>query len=500
MDSGAKLTERSAGVLLHVTSLPGRYGIGDLGPEARRWVDLLARAKQTWWQMLPLGPAGAGDSPYQCFSAFAGNPVLVSPELLVREGLLRRGDVSGGSARVGRVDYPRVNTFKSRLLGRAFERFRGGAGRALRGGFEQFCRAEGSWLDDFAVFMAIKENRPGVSWVDWPKELVFRNRGALDSVRRDLRETVDRQRFVQFLFFRQLDGLKQYARRKGIRLIGDLPIYVSGESADVWAWPELFLLGRDRRPTSVAGVPPDMFSKTGQRWGNPLYNWPAMKRRGYAWWVARARAALRQADLVRIDHFRGFAGYWKVPADAPTAEHGRWVKGPGRELFDVLRRELGGLPFIAEDLGVITPDVEALRDGLGLPGMRVLQFGFGGGAENPYLPHNYVRNVVAYTGTHDNDTTAGWYRSLGRTEGGAVRRYVPEVGKDPAGALLRLAWSSVAAISVAPLQDVLGLGSEARMNLPGSAKGNWRWRLRAWDHVGQGMDRLGEITGAYGRA
>jgi 4-alpha-glucanotransferase len=493
---------RSAGILLHVTSLPSRFGIGDLGPAAYGWVDQLARAKQSWWQVLPLGPPGAGNSPYQAFSAFAGNPALISPEELLEEDLLDRADVAGGRRLpAGRVNYPRADDFKARLIAKAWERFAAGrAGKRLRPAFDAFTRKQKRWLDDFAIFMALKETQSGASWTDWPKALVLRDRSALSHARKDLADVVSRHRFAQFLFFRQLDALRRYAGGKGVRLIGDLPIYVSAESADVWANPQLFLLDRHRRPTAVAGVPPDLFCGTGQRWGNPLYDWAAMRRDGFDWWVERIRATLGQVDLVRIDHFRGFAGYWKIPAHLPTAVGGRWVKGPGIELFDALRKELRTLPLIAEDLGVITPDVERLRDDLALPGMRVLQFAFDGSPDNPHLPHHYARNAAVYTGTHDNETTAGWHAALSAKQRAAVRRYAPDASNNPAGALVRLAWSSVAQLAVAPLQDVLRLGNDARMNTPGTADGNWGWRMTEAMLRNDKMDRLAELTTTYGRA
>jgi 4-alpha-glucanotransferase len=494
---------RSAGILLHVTSLPSRYGIGDLGPAAYHWVDQLARAKQSWWQVLPLGPPGAGNSPYQAFSAFAGNPALVSPERLLEEGLLDRADLAGGSRDrfpAGRVDFPRAGALKTGLIAVAWERFASGrGGKRLRTPFEAFTRKQRAWLDDFALFMALKEAHATRSWTEWPKPLVVRDRAVLADAKRDLGDALGQHQFAQFLFFRQLEALRGYARKKGVRLIGDLPIYVSPESSDVWANPHLFLLDRRRRPTAVAGVPPDLFSRTGQRWGNPLYDWQAMRRDGFAWWVERMRATLAQVDLVRLDHFRGFAGYWKIPAHLATAVRGRWVKGPGMELFDALRKGLGKLPLIAEDLGVITPDVERLRDGLGLPGMRVLQFAFGGGADNPHLPHQHVRNVAVYTGTHDNETTAGWYAALDRKHRSAVYGYTPEAKSDPSWALIRLAWSSVADLAIAPMQDVLRLGNQARMNTPGTALGNWGWRMVAGMLRNETLDRLAEMTETYGR-
>lgn len=509
---------RSAGILLHVTSLPGPYGVGDLGPAAYRWVDALARAKQTWWQILPLGPPGAGNSPYQCYSAFAGNPLLISPDLLVKEGLIARPHRfrEGGPFPDDRVNYDRVATFKDKLLSEAWQQYLNAAAPHLHRPFAAFRKAQAHWLDDFSLFMALKEAQGGV-WTDWPADLVRRDPAALRAARRSLAHAIGRHQFTQFLFFRQLDALRAYAAEKGVKLIGDLPIFISADSSDVWADPHLFLLDKNHRPRVVAGVPPDYFSETGQRWGNPLYDWAAMERDGYAWWVARLRATLAQVDLVRVDHFRGFEAYWQIPASSPTARKGRWVKGPGRKLFDALGRELGGLPLIAEDLGVITPPVEALRDELGLPGMRVLQFAFGGGTDNPYLPHNYAPNAVAYTGTHDNDTTAGWYATLKPAERTRLHRYAPGLegnrardgskgrtgevnGEDAAWALIRLAWSSVADCAIAPLQDVLGLGGEARMNTPGLPTGNWEWRYAAGQLTRDVLDRLGELTETYGRA
>jgi 4-alpha-glucanotransferase len=491
---------RGAGLLLHPTSLPGPYGVGDLGPAARDWVDALVRAKQSWWQMLPLAPPGAGDSPYQAFSAFAGNPLLVSPDDLVADGLLPRSAVAGADLPAGRVDYPKAMAFKAHLLTQAWERFRAGPHAGLKGAFEAFAAREADWLDDFALFMAVKEGRPDGSWTDWPAELVRREPAALGRARQELADTIGRIRFTQFLFFRQLDALRAHAKDRGVRLIGDLPIFISADSADVWAHPELFQLDESRRPTVVAGVPPDYFSTTGQLWGNPHYDWDAMRRTRFAWWVARIKAALRQADLVRIDHFRGFEASWEVPADQTTALNGRWVPGPAAELFETLRAELGGLPFIAEDLGVITPQVDALRERFGLPGMRIVQFAFGGAVEQRFLPHTYDHNCAVYTGTHDNDTTRGWYEQLTDQERANYHRYAPEAKADPVGALMRLAWGSVADLAVAPLQDVLELGSEHRMNVPGTPTGNWAWRYPAEQLTAARLDRLGELTETYGRA
>jgi 4-alpha-glucanotransferase len=490
---------RSAGILLHPTSLPGRYGIGDLGPAAYAWVEVLVRTGQTWWQVLPLGPTGYGDSPYQSFSTFAGNPYLISPDVLMSEGLLNDGDVAGAQFPGERVDYGPVIEFKRHVQRRAWDRFRAGAAAHLREPFDDFCRRRAGWLDDYALFMALKDAHGGASWPDWPRELVLRQLDALDRARRDLADAVGLHQFGQFLFFRQWEALKSYANGKGIRFIGDVPIFVSGDSVDVWAHPDLFQLDANRRPTVVAGVPPDYFSATGQLWGNPLYDWEALRRSNYDWWVARIRATLEQVDMIRLDHFRGFEAYWEVRAGMPTAQVGRWVKGPGATLFETVRARLGRLPLIAEDLGIITPEVEALRDGLQLPGMRILQFAFGGAVEDRFLPHNYEPNTVVYTGTHDNDTTIGWSQSLTPQEWHFLRRYVPEWEDTVAWDLLRLAWESVADYALAPLQDVLSLGREARMNLPGQPSGNWGWRLQEGQMTEALIRRLDDVTGIYGR-
>jgi 4-alpha-glucanotransferase len=483
---------------LHPTSLPGPYGIGDLGPAAYQWVDALVRAKQKWWQVLPLGPTGYGDSPYQCFSACAGNPYLVSPEFLLRDGLLAQHEIGGVQFPTERVDFGPVIQFKLRILKQAWMNFQAGRAAQLRPEFDGFRQRCAGWLNDYAQFMALKDAHGGASWLEWPIELVRHDPDRLAKTRIDLSDGIARHQFLQFLFFRQWKALKEYANSKGIRLVGDAPIFVSSDSADVWANPDLFYLDERRRPTAVAGVPPDYFSATGQLWGNPLYNWEALARTGYAWWIARMRATLELVDVVRLDHFRGFEAYWEVPAGMPTAEKGRWVPGPRDALFEALRKQLGGLPLIAEDLGLITPEVEALRQRLRLPGMRVLQFSFSG-PDNPYLPHHYDQNTIVYTGTHDNDTTLGWFRSAPESELTFLRRYAPWVEQNPPWEIIRLAWSSVADYAIAPLQDVLGLGTEARMNLPGRATGNWGWRFTAAQLEGGVLDRLADITELYSR-
>ena len=473
---------RAAGILLHPTSLPGPHGIGDLGPAAHGWVDALARAKQALWQVLPLGPTGFGDSPYQCFSAFAGNPYLISPDFLVADGLLARVDLEHIPFPAEYVDFGPVIDFKVWLLRRAWGRFQSGSGASLRPLFESYAAEHAPWLDDYALFMALKDAHAGASWLDWESELVQREPSALERARREFSDAIDRHRFCQFLFHRQWTDLKRYARRKGIHLIGDIPIFVSSDSADVWSNPELFQLDDDRRPLVVAGVPPDYFSATGQLWGNPLYNWEALRQTDYAWWVARLRSILELVDLVRLDHFRGFESYWEIPAGMPTAQVGRWAPGPGAALLETLNNALGGLPLIAEDLGIITAEVEALRDALQLPGMRILQFAFSGNPDDRFLPHNYERKTVVYTGTHDNDTTRGWHDALGEDEARFLHRYAPSTDGDPAWDMIRLAWSSVADYALAPLQDVLSLGTEARMNFPDArpATGAGASRTRCW--------------------
>ena len=490
---------RGSGVLLHPTSLPGPYGIGDLGPAAYAWVDTLVRAGQKWWQVLPLGPTGYGDSPYQCFSAFAGNPYLVSPETLVQDGLIAAADLAGLNFPEDRVDFGPVIQFKVRLLERAWERFKHGAAAQLKGPFEAFCGEAAEWLDDYALFMALKDAHGGGTWLEWELPMVRREDAALAKARSQLAGAMQQHKFRQFLFFRAWRALKTHANAQGVRLIGDVPIFVSSDSADVWAHPESFLLDERRQPVAVAGVPPDYFSKTGQLWGNPLYDWQALKETGYDWWVSRFRATLAQVDLVRLDHFRGFEAYWRIPAGMPTAEIGDWTPGPGADFLTNLKQVLGGLPIIAEDLGVITPGVEALRDDFHLPGMKILQFAFGGATEGRFLPHTYEHNCVVYTGTHDNDTTRGWYLAATEAEQDFVRRYLGRDGADVAWDLIRLAWSSVADLAVVPMQDVLNLGSEARMNLPGQPHGNWTWRFRASAVTPALVARLADLTALYSR-
>lgn len=502
--------QRSSGILLHPSSLPGPYGIGDLGPQAYRFVDFLAGSGCKLWQVLPLGPTGYGDSPYQCFSAFAGNPYLVSPDLLLGQGLLTRDDLADMPAWPERqVDFGGLFAWKPGLLDKAYARFEtlpAGELRTLRAEFDTFCNLNAAWLDDFALFMALKASKDGAPWNSWPADLRARQPKALAQARESLAEQISRVMFAQFLFFRQWAALRDYAHGKGIQVIGDIPIFVAMDSADVWSHPELFYLDEAGTPTVVAGVPPDYFSPTGQLWGNPLYRWDAHKGVGtgsprpYAWWIERIGAALKTVDILRVDHFRGFAGYWEVPGDASTAEKGRWVPGPGGDLFQAVQAALGepaavgsGLPIIAEDLGLITPDVVTLRDAFGLPGMKVLHFAFSG-PDNAFLPHNYVPNCVVYTGTHDNDTSQGWYRAAPPGDQDLARRYLRVNGSDIAWDLIRAAWGSVAVFALAPIQDFLSLGSEARMNFPGQPAGNWTWRMQENDLSDALKERIRELN------
>ena len=493
--------ERSAGILLHPTSLPGRFGIGELGEAAERFVDFLADGGQAIWQILPLGPTGYGDSPYACFSALAGNPLLVSLDRLAAEGDLEPDDLKRAPAfPEARVDYGPVIGFKAAVLRRAAHRFRQGASHPRRECFDRFCAENADWLEDYALFMALKDAHGGAVWHAWPRELVTRQEPVLAEWRERLDEAVFAQRYAQYQFFRQWGELRAYANARGIRIVGDIPIFVAFDSVDVWAHPELFHLDEALEPTVVAGVPPDYFSRTGQLWGNPLYRWDVLAQQGYGWWIERVRQILRTVDIVRLDHFRGFAACWEIPAGEPTAVNGRWVRGPGAALFDALRAALGDLPIIAEDLGLITPDVVALRDQFGLPGMNVLQFAFTSDPANPYLPHNLRPNSVIYTGTHDNDTTLGWFASRGREEKGKLRRYLGPVDEPINWALIRTAYRSVADLAVVPLQDVLGLGAEARMNAPGKLGANWAWRFRADALRPDLAGRLRTLALTYGRA
>jgi 4-alpha-glucanotransferase len=489
---------RSSGILLHPTSLPGPYGIGDLGPNAYRWLDWLSESGCKLWQVLPLGPTSYGDSPYQCFSAFAGNPYLVNPDLLFQAGLLERDDLAGmPDWDVHKVDYGQLYLWKPALLEKAFMRFNEKSGK-LHAEYEYFYDMNASWLDDYSLFMAIKENYNGGSWDIWDSSLRKRELQALRQARNSFSLKMKLVSFCQFLFFRQWMNLRKYAHDKGIQIIGDIPIFVAYDSSDVWANPELFFLDEGRKPSVVAGVPPDYFSLTGQLWGNPLYKWSVHKKSNFAWWIQRIRSSLTMVDILRVDHFRGFSAYWEIPAGNPTAEIGRWVPGPGSDLFTAIRNSLGDLPILAEDLGVITPDVIALRDQFELPGMKILQFAFSG-PENPFLPHSYPHNCAVYTGTHDNDTSRGWYESAPEEEKDFAHRYLDMDGSHFAWDLIRSAWQSVAVFALAPLQDFLNLGTSARMNYPSRLGGNWEWRMDEKDLSDELKERIKEINWLYQR-
>jgi 4-alpha-glucanotransferase len=503
--------KRSSGILLHPTSLPGRFGIGDLGGEAYRFVDWLAAAGQVYWQIMPLTPTGYGDSPYSSFSAFAGNTNLVSPEKLVESGLLADSEIQNApDLPAERVDYGKVIEYKRGLLEKAFRNFREKTrtdGELLRDfqGFRDFASV---WLEDYAMFAALRDEHRGAEWNKWETGLARREQRALEGARRAFSDRIEAHRFFQYVFFNQWIKLKRYANERGVRVIGDMPIFVAHNSADVWSRPDLFKLREDGSPSVVAGVPPDAFSETGQLWGNPIYDWDRMRGDGFKWWMDRVRETLKIVDVLRLDHFRGFASFWEVPAEHETAEHGRWVEAPGREMFNSLKESLGGeLPIIAEDLGTITQDVHELRDEFGFPGMRVLQFAFGGDPHDTHLPHEYTKNTVAYTGTHDNDTVVGWFDARSRdgaSEGEKRERerclkYLGTDGREINWDFIRAAQMSVADISIAQLQDVLGLSSDARMNTPASAEGNWAWRFKEGALTDELRGRLREMTAIYGR-
>lgn len=493
---------RSSGVLLHISSLPNRYGIGSMGKEAYQFVDFLISARQKLWQVFPLGPTGYGDSPYQCFSAFAGNPLLIDLDLLVEDGFLSKKDLDEAPQFPdNRVDYGPVITFKFPLLRKAYENFiiKAEKQKLLQEKFDRFCEINKAWLDDFALFMALKDEFGGKSWLEWEKEIRFRNPDTLNAYKLKLSDKINFQKFRQYIFFSQWHDLRAYANKNGIKIIGDIPIFVAMDSADVWAHPELFYFSPDLKPTKVAGVPPDYFSATGQLWGNPLYSWPEHQKTGFSWWISRIKSALELVDIIRIDHFRGFAGYWAVPYGEKTAVNGQWEKAPGMELFSAVEHALGKLPIIAEDLGVITPDVVELRDHFQFPGMKVLQFAFDSNEENDHLPHQMVPNSVIYTGTHDNDTCRGWFEKAKPTDKQTALDYLKSNGKEIWWDFIQAAWASVARIAIVPLQDILGLDSEARMNFPGVASGNWQWRF-CWDELKPSLiKRLAHLTKIYGR-
>jgi 4-alpha-glucanotransferase len=491
--------KRSSGILLHPTSFPGAYGNGDLGSFAYRFLDFLAESGCKLWQVLPLGPTGYGDSPYQCFSAFAGNPYLISIEQLLNEKLLTQDDLADlPDFPKDHVDFGWIYSWKFILLDRSFARFQDSASDSIKQAYALFRTQNESWLEDFALFMAIKESMGGKPWNEWDAPLRSRQKKVLAQARSDLAPMIEKQIYRQFLFFRHWHWVKEYAHSKGIQIIGDIPIFVAYDSADAWSHPDLFYLDEEGVPTVVAGVPPDYFSPTGQLWGNPLYRWDVHKKKKYAWWIDRFRATLNLVDIIRLDHFRGFAGYWEIPFGNPTAEKGRWVPGPGADFVSAMQKALGDLPIIAEDLGEITPDVIELRDQFHLPGMKIAQFAFSG-PDNPFLPHHYTANCVAYSGTHDNDTARGWYESAPDHERDFANRYLKIDGSNFADDLIRAVWGSVAVFALAPLQDLLNLNTFARMNFPGKPAGNWGWRMSENDLSAELMRRLKEINDLYQR-
>ena len=481
--------ERSAGVLLHPTSLPGKYGIGDLGDDAFKFVDFLKEAGQTLWQVFPLGPTGYGDSPYQCLSAFAGNPLLVSPDKLEEDGFLSSNDLSDKQEfNPIQIDYSETLNYKKSLLQKAFNNFKNNF-NGLGKDFDEFCGKHKDWLEDFALFMAAKDFHNGDVWSKWDKGLIHRTENALNEWKEKLSDDIQYHKFVQFNFFKQWKAVRDYANNNGIKIIGDMPIFIAYDSADLWANKEIFSVDEDGKLDTVAGVPPDYFSPTGQLWGNPLYRWKVMEKDDFLWMRKRFASLYELIDIVRIDHFRGFDAYWEIPGDAKTAERGRWVKAQGEKLFKSLIKHLGDVPILAEDLGVITPEVEALRDKFNFPGMKILQFAFGTDMETKFLPHNYIPNCVVLTGSHDNDTTRSYFEKVKKEEYHIYEHaqvYLNYFGDDLVNELIRMAYASVANIVIIPMQDILNLGGEARMNFPSRLGGNWAWRF-SWEQINENI-------------
>ncbi|MBP1716243.1 MAG: 4-alpha-glucanotransferase [Deltaproteobacteria bacterium] len=497
------LGRRESGILLHLTSLPSPFGIGDLGPWACRFADFLAAGRQKYWQILPLNPTDPihNDSPYSCLSAFACNPLLISPELLVQDRLLLPADLEViPDFPAGRVDFPAVHALKAKLLEKAYERFQKEENHRE---FFSFCEEESFWLDDFSLFRTMRRSRRGEIWSDWPAPLRDRHPEAIQAARKEFADTIEREKFYQFLFFKQWQDLRRYAKERGIQIIGDIPIYIDYDSADVWVHPDLFKLNDRKKPEVVAGVPPDYFSKTGQRWGNPIYRWEVMKESGYAWWLERMDRNLNLLDWVRIDHFRGLVAFWEIPAEKETAVDGRWVAAPARDFLTHLVQKFPRLPVIAEDLGIITPDVHDVMKQFGFPGMKVLLFAFGQDLPaNPYIPHNLPRNCIAYTGTHDNNTVRGWFQ--GETSPEDRKRIFRYLGREVAPEelpreFIRLLMRAAADTIILPMQDVLGLGAEARTNQPATRRGNWEWRLNPEMLTSDIFQELGDMTEIYGR-
>lgn len=498
------LNVRTSGILLHPTSFPSRFGIGDLGDEAYRFIDFLSASFQQIWQVLPLGPTGYGNSPYLCYSAWAGNHLLISLEKLVEEKLLKNEDLNNyPHLSADKIDFDRVIAIKTPLLKQASDNFRDFASVAQQKKFQEFCTRQADWLDDYALFMALKEAHQDTAWNTWDSAIANRKPEAIEHWRDRLKSSIFYHQFVQFQFFSQWQKLKAYANKKGVQIFGDIPIYVAHDSVDVWANPEIFCLDRKTGEAALmAGVPPDYFSATGQLWGNPVYQWEELEKTNFSWWIRRVQGILDLVDIIRIDHFRGFQAFWAVPEGEETAINGEWIEAPGEAFFQILRDKLGELPIIAEDLGVITEEVEQLRDNFNFPGMKILQFAFDSDRANPFLPFNYVnRNCVVYTGTHDNDTTVGWYNQRSSEEQLRIIDYLGCVCSEGIHwSLIRLALGSVANQAVFPLQDILGLGSEAKMNTPSTVEGNWAWYYHPEALTTQLSDRLKYLTYLYGRA
>lgn len=494
--------ERSSGILFHPTSLPGKYGIGTLGKEAYAFIDFLKKSRQKLWQIFPLGPTGYGDSPYQSFSSFAGNPYLIDFDLLIEAHLLSEEDLRdvffGDNEEY--IDYGAIYNQKYPLLRKAYENFKSSDNHEMKENLEHFKRENASWLNDYSLYISLKNHFNGLPWNEWAHDIKNREHGAMEHYKNELADDIEYHNFIQFLFFKQWGDVKRYANENGIKIIGDIPIFVAADSSDAWANPEIFLFDEERKPVKVAGVPPDYFSATGQLWGNPLYNWQKLKETNYSWWVERVRANLSTCDIIRIDHFRGFEAYWAVPYGDDTAINGQWEPGPGIDLFNAIKSQLGELPIIAEDLGLMTQGVIDLREATGFPGMKILGFAFDSGEENDYLPHTYTKNCVVYTGTHDNDTLIGWFQKAKEEDRQFARDYLNSRSDDEIHwDAIRGAWSSVANMAISPVQDFLGLGSEARINTPGVAAGNWQWRLRHEVLTDELAERIAKLTRVYSR-
>lgn len=486
---------RSSGLFLHPTSLPSKFGIGDLGSEAFTWIDLLADMHQSYWQVCPLGPTGYGDSPYQSFCSFAGNALLISPEKLVEQNLLTKNDIAQyPPLPESEVDYGNVIQTKEKLLQKAYTRF------SDNHDFIAFCEQQNYWLHDYALFKVLKDHNNGKPWYEWQANHKLRYPAILDDLHNSERQLIRYQKFLQYLFHVQWLDLKLYANSKGIKIIGDIPYYTAYDSVEAWASPELFEMNESGKPYRVAGVPPDYFSETGQLWGNPLFQWGHMKQDGFAWWIKRVKKILEWADIIRLDHFRGFESFWAIPSDSKTAINGQWEKGPGFDFFDAMERELGTLPLIAEDLGELTEGVDELRKRVGIPGMKILQFAFDGNPSNPYLPYNVLPDSITYTGTHDNDTSVGWLQSLEKKDKLHILRFLDCDERQFGAKFLRLAFSSSSKLCIVPFQDVLGLGSEHRMNIPGKVSGNWKWRFTKEMVIPEKTEYIAELTEVYGRS